>query len=489
MASASVTDGVERFYGLVFHLSLETPMVTSGWALFGCVIAMTEDALEQMITLSWRNSTRRGYQPWNPAILGISFTCVLLLHDWAIISFEAQFQRPLTVLVHSITEIQRECSGLREPIVITDFSKEILGLIPDIPTIVSSLIHQRGYLFAWHINIFSFYGKASPPHWYEIVLADSLFVEPWNIVPARMIQLPWDSGVVHGVIRMEGSIFSTSSIHSSRCSFEAINVQWCKFSVLNSLSSKSDSKFDLASALPVLVHDMGTQQVGSQTLYSVSKQALFTDAIDEIGASKWDSCDYTITVPDAQDNPEKRHIARRNGIAAVGGKVYFQLSGYELGVIEFNPDASLAAIEVDMVDLPLSKPLCSTYLVGSCNELFLVDAIFDGENVHKIAELVAFKMDFSEPAWHKVDRISDGRVFLLGGDRIGVSNFGASCMATRENGLCANSIYFLNHLAITENYLHVFSLDKGTEQVQRPFRDMGFDMPVRSPFWILPTNP
>ena len=51
---------------------------------------------------------------------------------------------------------------------------------------------------------------------------------------------------------------------------------------MQGLSSKSDSKFDLASALPVLVHDMGTQQVGSQTLYSVSKQALFTDAIDEV---------------------------------------------------------------------------------------------------------------------------------------------------------------------------------------------------------------
>ncbi|KAJ1261574.1 hypothetical protein BS78_09G040600 [Paspalum vaginatum] len=276
---------------------------------------------------------------------------------------------------------------------------------------------------------------------------------------------------------------------------------------MQGLSSKSDSMFDLASALSVLVHDMGTQQVGSQTLYSVSKQALFTDAIDErpqdservwlptaqedfpsrckcllsdvptapscsvlvfdlddtqmwvcqIGASKWDSCDYTITVPDAQDNPQKRHIARRNGIAAVG--------------------------------FPAFWPLCSTYLVGSCNELFLVDVIFDGENVHKIAELVVFKMDFSEPAWHKVDRIGDDRAFLLGGDRIGVSNFGASCMATPENGLWANSIYFLNHLAITENYLHVFSLDKGTEQVQRPFWDMGFDMPVRSPFWILPTNP
>ncbi|CAN6331379.1 unnamed protein product [Urochloa humidicola] len=331
-------------------------------------------------------------------------------------------------------------------------------------------------------------------------------------------------------------------------------------------SSNSDSTFELASVLPVLVHDLGTQQVDSQTLYSISKQDLRIHTIDEvrdyrcfetpqgwvlaldrsslqtflwrpqdseriqlppvaedfpsrckcllsdvptastcavlvfdlddmqmwvcqIAASKWDCCSYTLTMFDACDNPRERHIARRHGVAAVGGKVYFQLTGYELGMIEFNPDPCLATIEVDMVDLPLSMPKCSTYLVGSSGELFLVVIFFDGDNVHKIAEFAVYKMDFSEPAWRKVERIGDDRVFLLGGDRIGLSNFGASCTVTSENNLCGNSIYFLNHLAITENYLHVINLENGTEEVLRPFRDKGFPMPLRSPFWLLPTDP
>jgi hypothetical protein len=42
-------------------------------------------------------------------------------------------------------------------------------------------------------------------------------------------------------------------------------------------------------------------------------------------------------------------------------------------------------------------------------------------------------------------------------------------------------------MATTESFLHVIDLNKGTEEVQRPFRHDGYNMPVRSPFWLLPT--
>lgn len=193
---------------------------------------------------------------------------------------------------------------------------------------------------------------------------------------------------------------------------------------------------------------------------------------------------------DLGDNNRRRHVAKGHGIAAVGGKIYYELSGYELGTITFGSDHSLpdlaAVIDVDMVDLPLSKPMASTYLVESCGDLFLVVIFFDGYNVHKVAELAVYRMDFSEPAWCKVDGIGADRVFLLGGDMIGVSNFGASCSAGGA-GLRGNCLYFLNHLAITENFLHVFDLNNGDQQVvQRPFRHKGFPTPPRPPFWLLP---
>nr|CAB3463902.1 unnamed protein product [Digitaria exilis] len=191
---------------------------------------------------------------------------------------------------------------------------------------------------------------------------------------------------------------------------------------------------------------------------------------------------------DADDQPVERHMARHHGIAAVGGKVYFEFTGNELGFVEFDtadPDEpKLGLIEVDMVDIPDSMPVWWSYLVESCGELFLAVVFFDGENVHKVVEVAVYKMDFSTPAWCKVDGIGD-RVFLLGGDRIGLSNFGASCSAS-EHGLPSNCVYFLNHLAIIENFVHVIDLDKGTQEVRRPFGD--FVDPLRPPFWMLPTE-
>ncbi|OEL21372.1 hypothetical protein BAE44_0017616, partial [Dichanthelium oligosanthes] len=77
----------------------------------------------------------------------------------------------------------------------------------------------------------------------------------------------------------------------------------------------------------------------------------------------------------------------------------------------------------------------------------LAIVFFDGYNLHKIAEVAVYKMDFSAPAWRKVDRIGDDRVFLLGGDRIGESKYGASWSAA-EHGLAGNRIYYVNHIAV-----------------------------------------
>ena len=156
--------------------------------------------------------------------------------------------------------------------------------------------------------------------------------------------------------------------------------------------------------------------------------------------------------------------------------------------MEFSPELSLTEFEVDMVELPDTMPFTSTYLVESCGDLFMVVVVFLGHNVHKIDKVDVYKMDFSRPEWCKVDRIGD-RVFLLGGDSIGASNFGASCSAS-EHGLSSNCIYFLNNIAAEENYLHIFNLEKGTEEVQRPFRHKNGCLlpPPRPPMWLLPTD-
>nr|CAB3460194.1 unnamed protein product [Digitaria exilis] len=100
--------------------------------------------------------------------------------------------------------------------------------------------------------------------------------------------------------------------------------------------------------------------------------------------------------------------------------------GGKLGFLEFDtadPDEpKFWLIEVDMVDIPDSMPVWWSYLVESCGELFLAVVFFDGENVHKVVE----------------------------------------------------------------NFVHVIDLDKGTQEVRRPFGD--FVDPLRPPFWMLPTE-
>jgi hypothetical protein len=209
-----------------------------------------------------------------------------------------------------------------------------------------------------------------------------------------------------------------------------------------------------------------------------------------VGGSKWERHGYELTMYNAEDQPVVRHMARRNGMAAVRGKVYYEFTGNELGFVEFDPadpdEPILGMSDVDMVDTD-SFLFRSCYLVESHGELFLVAIFFDGPDVDKIAEVAVYRMDFSAPAWCKVDGIGSDRVFLLGGDRIGVSNFGASCAAAAERGLTGNCIYFLNHLAYNECFLHVIGLENGTEEVLRPFED--FPYTLRPPVWMFPTEP
>ncbi|CAM0957805.1 unnamed protein product [Alopecurus aequalis] len=216
----------------------------------------------------------------------------------------------------------------------------------------------------------------------------------------------------------------------------------------------------------------------------------------KIGATKWDSDRYEASYKPTMflqgKIPTMKNIAMSHAIAAVGGKIYFEVTAYELGVIEFNngkKKPKIDTIKVDRVDRLLSVPSASMYFVESRGDLFHVVIIFDGDNVHKIAEHAVYRMDFSKLAWCEVDEIGGDRVFLLGGDMLGISCFGASCSAgDRSSGLRGNCIYFLNHLADTGHFLHVIDLKKGTEQAQRPFKHNGYLMPLRPPFWLLPTR-
>uniref|UniRef100_A0A0E0LD07 Uncharacterized protein n=1 Tax=Oryza punctata TaxID=4537 RepID=A0A0E0LD07_ORYPU len=66
--------------------------------------------------------------------------------------------------------------------------------------------------------------------------------------------------------------------------------------------------------------------------------------------------------------------------------------------------------------------------------------------MHMIADLANYRMELGSTlmSWSKVDGICDDKVFLLGSDRLGLSDFGASCSVSASGG---NIIYFLNHIS------------------------------------------
>ncbi|XP_048548169.1 uncharacterized protein LOC125527694 [Triticum urartu] len=175
----------------------------------------------------------------------------------------------------------------------------------------------------------------------------------------------------------------------------------------------------LEEALPLrckcLLSDSPTAKPGCAVVvvFDLDDSKMWTCSIG--AASRWDSYRYQLTVFLDGDVPRDKNMAKCHGMAAVGGKIYYEMTGDELGFIRFNDDdgsPELDAIAVDMVDLPLSMPTAATYLVESCGDLFLVVIFFDGDNVHKIAEHAVYRMDFSKPAWRKVDSIGDDRAFL-----------------------------------------------------------------------------
>uniref|UniRef100_A0A0E0E388 DUF295 domain-containing protein n=1 Tax=Oryza meridionalis TaxID=40149 RepID=A0A0E0E388_9ORYZ len=89
-----------------------------------------------------------------------------------------------------------------------------------------------------------------------------------------------------------------------------------------------------------------------------------------------------------------------------------------------------------MVDLPPTMLLASTYLIESSGELFLSDRL-----LRRRRSLYRMELGSTPTSWSKVDGVCDDKVFLLGGDRLGLSNFDASCSASTSGG---NSVYVLN---------------------------------------------
>ncbi|XP_062232401.1 uncharacterized protein LOC133929622, partial [Phragmites australis] len=118
---------------------------------------------------------------------------------------------------------------------------------------------------------------------------------------------------------------------------------------------------------------------------------------------------YTLTMYNAKDLSVERRMARRNGIAALGGKVSTTSSTPSMPSRTFNYYKSTriralarlarttlarrtslnACTDMYGVDAyetaSLDPALKKRYLVKSCGELFLVFVFFDGQNTHKIA--------------------------------------------------------------------------------------------------------
>ncbi|TVU18549.1 hypothetical protein EJB05_34655, partial [Eragrostis curvula] len=61
-------------------------------------------------------------------------------------------------------------------------------------------------------------------------------------------------------------------------------------------------------------------------------KCILSDLRRDVGGTKWERHGYSLTihVHDAKDQPKELHMARRHGMAAVGGKVYFEMTGSEL---------------------------------------------------------------------------------------------------------------------------------------------------------------
>ncbi|KAM3272377.1 hypothetical protein ACQJBY_042493 [Aegilops geniculata] len=171
-------------------------------------------------------------------------------------------------------------------------------------------------------------------------------------------------------------------------------------------------------------------------------------------------------------------------VAAVNGRFFFCESNDSLGTLDFHtddasgePEARLGAIAVPCVEVPFG--ITATYVVESCNDLFLVHIPFHGMCVDQPGELRVYRMDFSEPpAWRKTDCIGD-RTFLLSG-----SNFAASCSAS-GCGLKPNCVYWVNCFKEENSDLHLLGLRDGSSEIVKRFENV---LGVHKPFWVVPVD-
>uniref|UniRef100_A0A453JU07 KIB1-4 beta-propeller domain-containing protein n=2 Tax=Aegilops tauschii TaxID=37682 RepID=A0A453JU07_AEGTS len=188
---------------------------------------------------------------------------------------------------------------------------------------------------------------------------------------------------------------------------------------------------------------------------------------------------FDLPLPGSPPINIKRHFV---DVAPVNGRFFFCESNDSLGTLDFHtndaseePEARLGAIAVPFIEVPFG--ITATYVVESCNDLFLVHIAFHGMCVDQPGELRVYRMDFSEPpAWRKTDCIGN-RAFLLSG-----SNFAASCSAS-GCGLKPNCVYWVNSLSEKNSDLHVLGLQDGSSEIVKQFENV---LGVRKPFWIIP---
>ena len=197
---------------------------------------------------------------------------------------------------------------------------------------------------------------------------------------------------------------------------------------------------------------------------------------------RWSRHGYDIGCLDiAGSPPTKRHFV---DVAPVNGRFFFCESNDSLGTLDFHtndaseePEARLGAIAVPCVEVPFG--ITATYVLESCNDLFLVHIPFHGMCVDQPGELRVYRMDFSDPpAWRKTDCIGD-RAFILGR-----SNFAASCSAS-GCGLKPNCVYWVNSLSEKNSDLHVLGLQDGSSEIVKQFENV---LDVRKPFWVVPVD-
>nr|CAB3476147.1 unnamed protein product [Digitaria exilis] len=131
------------------------------------------------------------------------------------------------------------------------------------------------------------------------------------------------------------------------------------------------------------------------------------------GGGAWVTQSYDIglyEIPGLQLAPERRHI---NNMAAVKGKFYFLESPNVMGVFSFaqspEPHLELSTFTATMPRFICDDPHVATlsYLLESCQELFLVCLFYPGCTFESLEEVGAYRMDFAKQEWRKVTDIGD----------------------------------------------------------------------------------